>query len=244
VNKAKSLIKAQEVRRQAGEECKCHQALRTSGYEKHKARNPDRVDGTCKWFLEHPNFHSWQESKNSSLLWVSADPGCGKSVLSKFLIDKELPTINSRTTCYFFFKNDDIDQKSATKALCALLHQLFSQKSALVKYAIPDFRYEGANLAQLLGKLWSILTKAAADPKAGDIICVLDALDECEESDRFKLIDTLKDFYRNIAGNGTNVEVSCNQSPLLRYRTPFSGADQRPAYNSVGRRRRIRINQP
>jgi ankyrin repeat protein len=107
----------------------------------------------------------------------------------------------SRSTCYFFFKDDDVDQKSTTKALSALLHQLFSHNNALVKYAIPDFRHSGANIFQLFSKLWNILTKAAADPKAGEVICVLDALDECEESSRFKLIDSLNHFYHNAAGN-------------------------------------------
>jgi ankyrin repeat protein len=172
-----------------------------SDYEEHKARNPDRVDGTCQWFLQHPKFRNWQESKTSSLLWVSADPGCGKSVLAKSLVERELLSTTSRSTCYSFFKDDDVDQKSTTKALSALLHQLFSHNHALVKYAIPDFRHSGANLFQLFGKLWNILTKAAADPKAGEVICVLDALDECEESSRFKLIDALNNFYRNAAGN-------------------------------------------
>ncbi|KAH8590404.1 hypothetical protein B0O99DRAFT_475824, partial [Bisporella sp. PMI_857] len=177
------------------------QTLRTSEYEKHKDRNPDRVDGTCQWFLQHPKFRHWQESKASSLLWVSADPGCGKSVLSKSLVDKELRSIKSRTTCYFFFKDDNEEQKSTTKALSALLHQLFSQKNALVKYAITDFRCDGRKLPKLFDKLWSILTKATVDPEAGEVICVLDALDECEELGRFKLIDTLNHFYRNDTSN-------------------------------------------
>lgn len=40
-----------------------------------------------------------------------------------------------------------------------------------------------------------ILTRAAADPEAGDIVCVLDALDECEEESRFLIIDALKSLY-------------------------------------------------
>src|ERR1700726_1769014 len=54
-----------KVWRQTDEECLCHQALRTSNYEEHMARNPDRVDGTCQWFLEHPKFQSWRVSKVS-----------------------------------------------------------------------------------------------------------------------------------------------------------------------------------
>ena len=206
-NTVESQKDAQEGWRLTGEERNCIQMFRTSEYEQHKARNPDPEDRTCQWFLRHPKFHNWRESRTSSLLWVSADPGCGKSVLAKSLLERELLSTTSRTTCYFFFKDDDVDQKSGTKALCALIHQLFSQNNALVKYAIPDFRHEGSNLPQLFGKLWSILTKAAADPEAGDVICVLDALDECEESNRFELIDTLHKFYRGTGDKRDNATL-------------------------------------
>lgn len=55
-------------------------------------------------------------------LWVTADPGCGKSVLSKSLIDDELRSTSSSVTAYFFFKDDNDDQRKAAMALCALLH--------------------------------------------------------------------------------------------------------------------------
>jgi hypothetical protein len=70
-----------------------------------KDRNPDRIQGTCEWFVTHRIFSDWQVSRSSRLLWVSANPGCGKSVLAKYLIDSVLPTTEFRTTCYFFFKD-------------------------------------------------------------------------------------------------------------------------------------------
>src|SRR5436190_3644789 len=172
--------------------------LRTFGpavYEEHKARNPDRVDGTCRWFLRDPKYVAWEMSNMPGLLWVSADPGCGKSVLSKSLIDNELTTTKTRTTCYFFFKDDNIDQQTATQALCGLLHQLFSQKPNLLGYASAEFMKNGESLAQLFNALWHILTKAVKDLSAGEVICVLDALDECEESGRFNLINNLNRLY-------------------------------------------------
>ena len=103
-------------------------ALHTSPYLAGKNRNPDRVLGTCQWFVDHNLFRQWRKSKSSSMLWVSADPGCGKSVLAKYLVDSKLPTTESRTTCYFFFKDDFEDQRSAKSALGCILHQLFMRK--------------------------------------------------------------------------------------------------------------------
>ena len=191
-------------------ELECLQSLRTSDYERFKDRNPDRLEGTCEWFLLHDRYHEWQQS-NSGLLWVSADPGCGKSVLAKSLIDREMRATSSRTissqransqrvsfraTCYFFFKDDNEKQKSSTIALSSLLHQLFSQKQYLIRHAMRDYETEGSNLSHSFAKLWNTFILAISDPNAGEVVCVLDALDECAEAERYQIIDTLSAFYK------------------------------------------------
>ncbi|KAM3149290.1 hypothetical protein ABEW05_010451 [Botrytis cinerea] len=166
------------------EEEKCHQVFRLTkdnkdeSYEWYKNRVEDRVEGTCQWFLNHEHFKAWLKQDSGPLL-VTADPGCGKSVLAKYLIDDGLPKLSSATTiCYFFFK--DQDQDTVKQALCALLHQLFSHKPSLIRHAMPEFRDNGPSLAGITELLWKILEKAGADPEAGPVIFVLDALDECE----------------------------------------------------------------
>jgi hypothetical protein len=130
------------------------------------------------WFLEHNYFQGWLKQESGPLL-VSADPGCGKSVLAKYLIDDALP--RSAIICYFFFK--DQDQNTVRQALCALLHQLFSQKPSLVKHAMEQFGKDGSGLINSTNSLWTILRDAVKDPQAGPVIIVLDALDECAESE-------------------------------------------------------------
>ena len=180
------------------EESRCFESLRTTDYLFHKEKNPDQIPGTCQWFLNHPRYQEWCR-KEGSWLWVTADPGCGKSVLSRFLIDHCLrsPTdkIGADSVCYFFFKDDSEENKSATHAMCAILHQLFSQKGQLVRHALPAFRLNGKKLAQLFDELWDILVSAAGDPEAGTTFCVLDALDECSESTRTILIRKLAKHY-------------------------------------------------
>lgn len=141
----------------------------------------DRVDGTCQWFLKHENFQGWLQQKSGPIL-VTADPGCGKSVLAKYLVDHALPQLTTRTTiCYFFFK--DQDQNTIRKALCALLHQLFSHKPSLIEHAMTAFQKDGKGLIDSTESLWQVLRSAVKDPRAGPIILVLDALDECAESE-------------------------------------------------------------
>ncbi|RYP34424.1 hypothetical protein DL767_004293 [Monosporascus sp. MG133] len=130
------------------------------------------------------------------MLWVSADPGCGKSVLTKYLVDSVLQTTEFRTVCYFFFKDDFEDQRNVVSALCCILHQLFKQKRVLLSDAILDqFDIDGETFTSSFGELWHTLINAAKDENAGEIICLLDAIDECEDQGRSQLAQKLCQLY-------------------------------------------------
>ncbi|KAK1759647.1 ankyrin repeat domain-containing protein 50 [Echria macrotheca] len=162
------------------------QALYTSPYLDRKNRNPDRVSGTCEWFTNHDLFRQWRDSNSSSMLWVSADPGCGKSVLAKYLVESVLPTTRSRTTCYFFFKDDFSDQRSTKSALCSILHQLFMQREILFSDEIVKrFEAHKLHLTHSSDELWEVLILASQEQGAGEIVCIIDAFDECEDQDIF-----------------------------------------------------------
>jgi len=94
-------------------------------------------------------------------------------------------------------------QQGAAKCISAILHQLFTARPILIKYALQAYRINGLNVSSSFSNAWDILIAAVSDPDAGEIICVLDALDECEEEDRYLLIDTLKGFYGNLVGKGS-----------------------------------------
>jgi hypothetical protein len=83
--------------------------LYISPYRDRKERNIERVSGICEWFTNHSLFQNWNKNQRLSLLWVFVDPGCGKSVLVKYLVDHILLSISKRTTYYFFFKDDFMD---------------------------------------------------------------------------------------------------------------------------------------
>ena len=197
------------AQRRSKRELKCLQCL-SSNYREYKDRNPQRVARTCKWFLKHPKFRAWYQHEIANLLWVSADPGCGKSVLAKALVDEGLLGSNHRhpSVCYIFFKDDNDDQKTSAQAIRAILHQLFIQKPALLTYAMDQYHNFGDNLSSKFTTLWDILIQATADPKAGQIIWVLDALDEYRDSDRFNLIEATKKFYLNVSRDeGTKIKL-------------------------------------
>lgn len=138
------------------------------------------------------------------MLFVSANPGCGKSVLARHLIESELyAPEQSRTICYYFFKDDFEDQRSAKVALQSILHQLFFQRPELITDKVIQL-FELARRAAMtsLAQLWNILIQALQNETAGEVVCVLDAYDECDslrgEKDTFSRL--LQDFHTSSTG--------------------------------------------
>lgn len=176
-----------------------------------------RAKGTCEWFFNDLTFESWRDTNSSGLFWLSAGPGCGKSVLSKALIEEghlqtSITTVslstnastvktNSSTLCYFFFKEGDEKRVNATNALCSILHQVFTDDNtrSLIHLGLALYRDNGSQIKNSTSHLWNLLTECSRQSN-GPIICVLDALDECTESGRRELIDKLETFYQSSDG--------------------------------------------
>jgi len=159
----------------------CRQNFYTSDYEEHRARNPTPVPGTCKWILEHKLYQNWLKAEASSLLWISANPGCGKSVMISFLIshhENQTSVEEEVNACYFFFKTDSPQQRDPVHALCALLHQIYTSQPLLIKHAMAELISKGENFN--LGTLWKIFINTIEDKQSRPTICFIDALDEMD----------------------------------------------------------------
>jgi hypothetical protein len=195
---------------------RCHQAFKISNYEEQKNINPTRVKGTCQWALQNPEYIRWWESTYNDLLWVSADPGCGKSVLARSIID-DVQASSPVTMCFFFFKDND-EQNHLATALCSILHQLFSQRPYLLHHAIPSWEKNGEEkngerLQQEVDELWRIFTAAALADVSHNTICIFDALDECREMDQGQLIEKLQTFYCQPSTKDTRLKFLVTSRP-------------------------------
>ncbi|KAF4880524.1 Vegetative incompatibility protein HET-E-1 [Colletotrichum siamense] len=211
----------EETARLHDQRADCLKLLYTCPYLDRKDINPERVDGTCEWFIRHPYFLDWKESLESKLLWVSADPGCGKSVLAKYLVDNILISDLAQTTCYFFFKENFSDQKTAVAALCALLRQLFIQQPQLLSTSIiAQFRSDGKTLTESFSSLFEMLIKVVAQSST-QIICLIDALDECQEGDRQQLITALSKLYNDSTTLEHPLKFILTSRPYLQIQRGF-----------------------
>lgn len=71
----------------------------------------------------------------------------------------------------------------------------------------------GLKLIDIPEKLWEILQNATKDEDAGQVIFVLDALDECDRYDRQKLISFLKSQFRRAPTARGKLEILLTSRP-------------------------------
>jgi hypothetical protein len=88
---------------------------------------------------------------------------------------------------------------------------------------MPAFASNGENLAKQFSVLWSFLIAAAADLEAGEIICVLDALDECEESEMRTLIGALTEYFNSSQSRISKLKFVLTSRPYDSIVTAFGG---------------------
>ncbi|KAM3475576.1 hypothetical protein MY5147_003676 [Beauveria neobassiana] len=176
-------------------------ALKTAAgdYVGGKDINSKPVAGTCVWFFKGDALEQWRDGHTSGIFWVTAGPGCGKSVLAKAMIDANLNstlvTVNLSTdtfktremhVCYFFFKEGETKRTTVTAALSAMLHQLLTDQAPA-------------------GAIDAAITE--------DIVCVLDALDECKGVDGEWLVRELYTFYDDPSPSAKNLKFFITSRP-------------------------------
>ncbi|KAF1998155.1 hypothetical protein P154DRAFT_621918 [Amniculicola lignicola CBS 123094] len=225
------MLGASQVREISETEKQCRELFRIDNerphYKFYKSRVKERIPGTCKWLTENQTFRAWL-NKDSGPLLITADPGCGKSVLSKYLVDNILPERQAGgTICYFFFK-DEI-QQTLRQALCALLHQLFWNNPKLIHHAMPYYIKKPGIQDSItsVNVALDILETIAQDQTTGPIILVIDALDECIKDDRERLIDFANDLFSG--SNIAKLKMRFTSRPyhhiVSRLKSPFSDPD-------------------
>ena len=158
--------------------------------------------GTCGAILLEPAFLNWaRDSPMSSVLWVHARPGSGKSIQCSFLIDHLL---ESGCHCsYFFFKYADSTKRSANSLLRSLAFQIAQEipsfHSALGNMYEEGMRFEKADARFIWRKIFlPILFKLEL---SRPLHWIIDALDESES------IGTVVDLLSTISSSRSPIRI-------------------------------------
>lgn len=120
------------------------------------------------------------------ILWISAIPGAGKSVLASFLVNN-VPDFARRTRkIHFFCDNTDTTRNSAVEVLRSLVYQLYTFAThehasfdSLLSETVQRSTQGNATQLQTLWGLFEAFIAVEEDKTA--LVVVIDALDECND---------------------------------------------------------------
>ncbi|KAL7905841.1 hypothetical protein GGI35DRAFT_459469 [Trichoderma velutinum] len=139
-------------------------------------------DSYC-WILEHADFQMWHNDPQCRLLWIKGDPGKGKTMLLCGIIN-ELEKFAAYRLSYFFCQATESGLRSATAVLRGLIYSLLIQQPPLISHVQEKYDHVGKRLFEDMNActaLSKILKSILDDPGLGDVVLLIDALDECTE---------------------------------------------------------------
>ncbi|KAL1626861.1 hypothetical protein SLS56_006589 [Neofusicoccum ribis] len=160
------------------------------------------ASGTCAWVFETQEFVQWKEIQPPALFWVTGGPGMGKTVLSTFLVDNVLDQLESHNRsdtkarlAYFFCDNSNKNRCSALAILRGLLYQLCRADHDLMKNHMQRECAAQINpsegMLENFDALWRVFESILGDPRTGEVIVIIDALDECEVKSQATFLEYL-----------------------------------------------------
>lgn len=162
--------------------------------------NKSRVPGTGDWIRGEDLFKKWVE-KDIPILWISGNPGAGKSYLSSniitFLTDQYPQGITHPSHVsvgYFFFKDDNPKTRSFHHALCDLSYQISQNDPIYAKYLTNSCLSHDD--IRTLTSAWRNLFVNFFMKKPGlqsSVYLVLDGVDEAFEEERKEFLELGKD---------------------------------------------------
>lgn len=170
-----------------------------------------RVPGTGDWIRTEQLFTAWTKQENP-VLWISGNPGSGKSFLSEniitFLQELHPQGVNhpSHTSIgYFFFKDSDPQTRSFHQALRDLAYQIYQNDPLYAKYI--DTRCQSPENIKTIRSAWrTLFTDYFAKENAVDssVYIVIDGVDEAFEAERLVFLELLSDLRQARSGGKLN----------------------------------------
>ncbi|KAL7958140.1 putative skeletrophin [Trichoderma compactum] len=107
--------------------------------------------GTCSWMIDE--LHAWLKGSPNHPLWISGSSGCGKSVMSWFILREKNKWITSEETSGKIivagsFCDRDPSRQKPVWILRTLLYEILKQNRDLIDTKDTDFWQESGNKGQ------------------------------------------------------------------------------------------------
>ncbi|KAF8322178.1 hypothetical protein DL93DRAFT_1270073 [Clavulina sp. PMI_390] len=164
-----------------------------------------------QWLLDLPSFQDWLVSCNG-FFWVSASAGVGKSVLCARVVEhlQEMTSAAPSAIAFFYFDYRDPSKRTYHKFIASVVDH-FSQTSRACQELLHDITSmqvkAQASKRELEGLLVSMLSTAE------EKFLVIDALDECLETERQQLLPFLVTLAKKVPPGGGVLRIFTTSRP-------------------------------
>ena len=182
--------------------------------------NKSRVPGTGDWIRGEDIFKSWI-GKDVPVIFVSGNPGAGKSFLSSniiaFLREQHPQGVQHPSHVsvgYFFFKDDNASTRSFHQALRDLAYQISQNDSVYQKYlsnTVED--YESISTLESAWRTLFVSYFLTDKDVDSSVYVLFDGVDEAFETERQIFLGLVKDVYD--AGQHARIQLAMVGRPQL-----------------------------
>ena len=144
---------------------------------------------TCKWLFTKSEYLDWLDqaklSEHHGFLWIKGKPGTGKSTLMKSLLANTKKLMKDKVVISFFFnaRGEELE-KNTLGTYQSLLLQLLERLPALESvFETLDLSTKtiGETHQWSVDSLKTLLEEAILRLGETPVVCLIDALDECDE---------------------------------------------------------------
>ena len=139
----------------------------------------------------------------------------GKTVLASFIIDQMRLYQPHPATCFFFWDDKYALQKNAVALLHGILFQIFHHRQNLSIHAITSSRDTAGKALEEASVLWKICAACFDDPSLGELVCLLDALDQCQPSERSQRMKWVTHYFKNRPPDTNRVKLILTSRPEI-----------------------------
>ncbi|KAK1772152.1 hypothetical protein QBC33DRAFT_463161, partial [Phialemonium atrogriseum] len=163
---------------------------------------------TCEWLLEQQEYMDWTAvsklGEHHGFLWIRGHAGTGKSTLMKFALAREREKKDKIIISFFFNARGQELERSMLGMYRSLLRQLLAKaprlQRALDVLSLTMVAKDGHEWS--IESLKSVLEQAVLGLGKTSLVCYIDALDECDESDISDMLSFFETVGRDVTANG------------------------------------------
>ncbi|KAI1571711.1 Arp Ankyrin repeat, partial [Pyrenophora tritici-repentis] len=170
---------------------------------------------TCRWLLKSEQYLSWLDKtkvgKHHGFLWIKGKAGTGKSTLMKFALVNAPKTMKDYIVLSFFFNARGGDMERSTigtyrSLLLQLLERLPVLQSVFDSLSLSSSSFS-ADHQWNVESLKTLLEQAIWALGNSSVVCLIDALDECEEDQVRDMVQFFEHIGDLVVSNGIRFQV-------------------------------------